>query len=351
MVYVSVKGRIWLQAEAMNMVESVGNYVKHRKVPVMVREGGGHFMLFFVPAISGESVAHAYQVLLAEEMRKAGQSVCSFCSKGIFLKSMNKGVYTEAMGEKPPAIQRASSGSEEVVRAALKIEETIVRKCAVEDVGGFLYAEEPNVKRTSNFSTGYMIPVREALKVTVVDPQLQSRYALGTKFVAPERREEGETTAAGQTIYYVEVSSALFTFSFDMDTANIGKYTFVTSRYNEVVEGVDPAARSKVALEALQRFLVEFPVGAKRSRFNPAEVRWDSIALAVSDSVFTLPSSFTSDYITRAARKKGLAGRNTEIFAFSEDYTWELRCFSTPEEAIVAAVGEAVRRLTGSSAR
>jgi CRISPR-associated autoregulator, Csa2 family len=84
MVYVSVRGRIWLQAEAMNMVESVGNYVKHRKVPVMVKEDGSH-LTFFVPAISGESVAHAYQVMLAEEMIKAGQSVCPFCAKGIFL--------------------------------------------------------------------------------------------------------------------------------------------------------------------------------------------------------------------------------------------------------------------------
>jgi len=366
MVFVSVRGRIWLQAEAMNMVESVGNYVKHRKVPVMVREGNT-YLTFFVPAISGESVAHAYQVLLAEEMIKAGQSVCPLCAKDIFLKSTNRDVYKEAMGEDPPVVpregakrgrgRRSSSESEEaqeaskvekLVEAALTIERTIIRKCAVEDVGGFLYAEEPNVKRTSNFSTGYMIPVREALRVTVVDPQLQSRYALGTRFVAAERRGEGEAAAAGQMIYYVEVSSALFTFSFDIDTANIGRYTFVTSRYGEVVEGVDPVARSKAALEALKRFLVEFPVGAKRSRFNPAEVRWDSIALAVSDSVFTLPSSFTSNYIARAAGKRRLAGRNTEIFAFSEDCAGEgLRCFSTPEEAIVAAVEEAVRRLTG----
>jgi CRISPR-associated protein Csa2 len=374
MVYVSVRGRIWLQAEAMNMVESVGNYVKHRKVPVMVREGGS-YLTFFVPAISGESVAHAYQVLLAEEMIKAGQSVCPLCAKGIFLKSTNRDVYKEAMGEDPPTIpeggskrgkgrktpsesgeaQEAGRKAEKLVETALKIESTIIRKCAVEDVGGFLYAEEPNVKRTSSFSTGYMIPAREALRVTVVDPQLQSRYALGTKFVVAERggaAAEGQAAAAGQMIYYVEVSSALFTFSFDIDTANIGRYAFVTSHYGRVVEGVDPVARSKAALEALKRFLVEFPVGAKRSRFNPAEVRWDSIALAVSDSIFTLPSSFTSDYIKRAAEKRRLASRNTAIFAFSEDCAGgELQCFNSPEEAVAAAIEEAVRRLSGGSAR
>lgn len=378
MVYVSVRGRIWLQAEAMNMVESVGNYVKHRKVPVMVKEDGS-YLTFFVPAISGESVAHAYQVMLAEEMIKAGQSVCPFCAKGIFLKSTNRDVYKEAMGEEPPRVQQeeapgrgkgrkaaseageareASGKAEKLIEAALKIEDTIIRKCAVEDVGGFLYAEEPNVKRTSCFSTGYMIPVREALRVTVVDPQLQSRYALGTKFMIAERREapaagqERREAAAGQMIYYVEVSSALFTFSFDIDTANIGRYTFVTSHYGRVVEGVDPAARSRAALEALKRFLVEFPVGAKRTRFNPAEVRWDSIALAVSDSIFTLPSSFTSDYIRRAVEKKRVAGRNTAIFAFSEDCAGgELQCFSSPEEAVAAAIEEAVRRLSEGSTR
>jgi CRISPR-associated protein Csa2 len=101
MVYVSVRGRIWLQAEAANMVESVGNYVKHRKVPVLVKDKD-KYLTFFVPSISGESVAHAYQVLLAEELTRRGSKVCKYCEKGIFLKSTNADVYKEVTGQEAP---------------------------------------------------------------------------------------------------------------------------------------------------------------------------------------------------------------------------------------------------------
>ena len=88
MVYVSVRGRIWLQAEAANMVESVGNYVKHRRVPVLIKDGSS-YLTFFVPAVSGESIAHSYQILLAEELRRVNEEVCDLCKRGIFLKSTN----------------------------------------------------------------------------------------------------------------------------------------------------------------------------------------------------------------------------------------------------------------------
>ncbi|MEM3943533.1 MAG: DevR family CRISPR-associated autoregulator [Thermofilum sp.] len=377
MVFVSVRGRIWLQAEAMNMVETVGNYVKHRKVPVMVREGDS-YLTFFVPAVSGESIAHAYQVTLAEELAASGDSVCPLCSRGIFLKSTNKVVFEEAIGvkldEKLQSLLKSSGeeGSEgegkaqkgagkgrgskksvkpeDLINACAFIEESILKKCGVEDVGGFLFAEEPlNVKRTSSFSTGYMIPVREALGLVSVDPQMHTRYALGTKFVSVEEAEgERRERAAGQMIYVVEVSSALFSFSFDIDTSLIGKYAFITSKYGSVVSGVDPVRRSRAALTALKRFLIEFPVGAKRTRFNPSDLRWDSIAIAVSDGVFTVPSSFTADYLRRAVEKRKHASRNTVIYAYSEgcEAGEGVSCFGSPEDAIANAIDDALKRVS-----
>ena len=335
-MYVSVRGRIWLQAEAANMVESVGNYVKHRRVPVVVKEGGS-FLTFFVPAVSGESVAHAYQTVLAEEMKRINEKVCKLCEKGIFLKSSNSEIYEEVVGSKPP-----SAGKKEDASAvAGQIERSIVLNCAVEDVGGFLYAGDPNVKRTSSFYTGYMIPVREALRVFSIDPQLHSRYALGTKFV-----RAGEEGASGQMIYYVEVSSALFSFSFDLDTKFVGKYSFHVENYGKAL--VQPASslnRVRASLRALRRFLLEFPVGAKRTRFNPAEVRWDSIAIAVSDDVWTMPPSFTGDYMQRAVEKKSAVSYNTTIHAYAEEGCKGDRCYRTPEEAVTKAVEDAEGRL------
>jgi len=336
MVYVSVRGRIWLQAEAANMVESVGNYVKHRRVPILIKEKGSYLM-FFVPAISGESVAHSYQVILAEELKKFKEEVCGLCEKGIFLKSTNEDVYKEVVGREPP---KAGSKKEESMRAAKEIEESIIKNCGVEDIGGFLYAGNPNVKRTSSFSTGYMVPVKEALTVLSIDPQLHSRYALGTKFV-----QAGEG-AAGQMIYYVELSSALFSFAFDIDTRFVGRYTFYSDGYGKLV--IDESKiknRVSASFNALKRFLIEFPVGAKRTRFNPSDVRWESIAIAVSDDIWTMPSSFVEDYIMRGVSKKSSVSYNTVIHAYAEEGCKADKCYSTAEEAIVSAINDASGRL------
>ncbi|MEM1522636.1 MAG: type I-A CRISPR-associated protein Cas7/Csa2 [Thermofilaceae archaeon] len=338
MVYLSVRGRIWLQAEAMNMVESVGNYIKHRRVPVMVRTGNS-YVTFFVPAVSGESVAHTYQVLLAEELKKLGVRVCKYCERGIFLKSTSGDVYKEVTGSDPPKLGSSAKG-EEIMKAAKGIEEIIVRSCGVEDIGGFLYAENPNVKRTSHFSTGYVIPVKEVLEVVSMEPQLHSRYALGTRFV---RTGEG---AAGQMIYYVEVSSAVFSFAFDLDTKYIGRYTFHIDNYGRLIVDIQEIDRRvRASLEALKRLLIEFPVGAKRTRFNPADLRWESIAIAVSDDVWTMPSSFVGDYIQRAVAKKSKFSCNTTVHAYAEGGCSGVdKCYSTPEEAVVGSLEDALNR-------
>jgi len=286
-VFVSVRGRILLNVEALNMTESVGNYVKHRKVPVLIPEGNG-FATYFVPAISGESVSHGFQKTLAEEAQKNSIPVCKLCSKGIFLKSTNKKVIKEALGEP----------------SNFDIEEFVVKNCLVEDVGGFMYAEEENVKRTSNFFIGYMIPAREAIEHVVVDPQLHSRYALGTPFV----------TEQGQMIYYVELSSALYTFSMDLDTKYIGRLTF---KYENVGKDLfkedERLNRVETVFDALKTFLLEQPFGAKKTRFLPLG-EWDSIVISISDKTWTASSPFTGKYIENTIKKKEKINYGTEIY-------------------------------------
>jgi len=317
-VFVSVRGRVAINVEALNMTESVGNYVKHRRVPVIVPET---YVTYFVPAVSGESIAHGFQRVLADEAKNNGVKVCKLCSEGIFLKSTNENVFREAFGADPP-------------EDAFEFERTVISNCLVEDVGGFLYAPTRggNVKRTSNFYTGYMIPVKESLKGIVIEPQMHSRYALGTKFVG-----RGEREAIGQMIYYVELSSALYTFSIDLDTSYIGKSSFVYERAGEIVVG-DRRKRIKIALDALQKFLIEFMFGAKRTRFLPI-VEWESLAIAVSDDVWTVPSPFSNNYIKRAEGKMSKVNYNTNLYVYPRDGDFE--------EVIVRAIEDAKGRLGG----
>ncbi len=315
-VFMSVRGRVLVNVEALNMTESVGNYVKHRRVPVIMPEGG--YTTYFVPAISGESIAHGFQEVLAEEAKKKNLPVCKLCERGIFLKSTNENVFKESFDSDPP-------------KDEFEFERNVVEKCTVEDVGGFLYAPRAggNVKRTSNFFTGYMVPVKEALEGVVIEPQLHSRYALGTPFV-----EGGQ----GQMIYYVELSSAVYTFSFDLDTRYIGKTTFSYEKAgNDVVE--NRAERVDAALDAVKKFLIEFAFGAKKTRFLPV-LDWESLIIAVSDDVWTVPSPYTKNYIENTNRKKEKVDYNTELFLYPENGSFE--------EVVVDAVDKAKKRVNGS---
>ncbi len=303
--FISIRGRVLINVEALNMTESVGNYVKHRRVPVMLREEDGTYAVYFVPAISGESIAHGLQTIIAEKSKENNLPVCRLCERGIFLKSSDKKIIEAAFQEKIDD---------------KKIEETVISKCVVEDIGGFLYAEKTNVKRTSNFYTGYMIPTQESLRNVVIEPQLHSRYALGTKFV--ERREQ-KRGQRGQMLYYVEISSAVYTFSLDIDTNYIGRLTFnIEKAGNNVVSEDERKDRVKTLLEAVKVFLVENGYGAKKTRFLPL-VNWESMVIAASDRVWTVPSPLTIDYIERAEEKRKKINYNTDLYIYKGERPFE----------------------------
>lgn len=300
-MFTSIRGRVLVNVEALNMTESVGNYVKRRRVPVILPSGG--YTAFFVPAISGESVAHGFQEILAKIAADKNLPVCSLCSKGIFLKSTNEEILKEAFK------------LNNVPKSEKDVEKIIVTGCVVEDIGGFLYAPKGGgqVKRTSHFSTGYMIPVKEALEATIIEPQLHSRYALGTPFV--KRGREGRQT--GQMIYYVEMASSVYTFGFDLDTTYIGKATFDISNSGELLlSNVDERKlRIETALRAVEKFILEFMFGAKKTRFLPV-VEWESLVIAVSDDTWTVTSPNTAKYVENSIKKVERYNPNVKLFIY-----------------------------------
>jgi len=313
-IFLSIRGRVVINVEALNMTESVGNYVKHRRVPVIIKENGG-YGVYFVPSISGESIAHGFQDILAKIANSNKLPVCKLCDKGILLKSSNENIFKAAFGIDVP-------------KEDYELEKTVIEGCIVEDVGGFLYAHgERNVKRTSNFYVGYMIPVNEAIKNVVIEPQLQTRYALGTPFVSKEEK--------GQMIYYVELSSAPYTFSFDLDTKYIGKTTFVIDKPRSEVK--NRKERIITTLNALQTFLLELMFGAKKSRFLPV-INWESVVIALSDDVWTVPSPFTLNYIEKAQNKKEKINYNTSLYIYDGTK-------GSFEETVINAIKDAKERV------
>ncbi|MCE4605951.1 MAG: type I-A CRISPR-associated protein Cas7/Csa2 [Desulfurococcales archaeon] len=317
-VFISIRGRVQVNAEALNMVESVGNYVKHRRIPV-IHYKDGEYLSLYVPAVSGESLAHGYQETLSHIAQEMNLPVCKYCKQGIFLKSTNSKVY------------KASFNAQDVPKNDSELEKSIIKGCVVEDVGGFLFAEGGrSIKRTSNFYVGYMIPVREALEASLLESQLHTRYALGTEFV----KEQG-----GQMIYYVELASAVYGFSFDLDTSYIGRSSFTTSESGGlVVETSEAEKRKEAALTALKEFLMEMKFGAKKTRYLPMH-DWESIVVAVSDKVWTVPSPLVKTYIQRAKQKLENVNYNTKLYTYSQE---EGESF---EKVLSKAFGDALNRI------
>lgn len=367
-MFVSVRGRVLINVEALNMTESVGNYVKHRRVPVILPET---YTTCLVPAISGESIAHGYQEVLANEAKKNNNIlVCNLCKNGIFLKSADEAVIIESFNIKIGNSKEKDKILKNWLKENLKdnssvnninennihyaLESAIIKNCIVEDLGGFMYAEKTfagvnlgNLRRTSLFSTGYMIPTKECLESTVIEPQLHTRFVQGMEYQQWQKKY--------QVPYYVELSSAVYTFSFDIDTKYIGCATFSyekagdsillteeeekelekleekikqnrateedKKRYNELFLK-SRKKRIEVALDSMQKFITELMFGAKKTRFLPV-VEWESLVIAVSDDVWTVPSPNSANYIKNAIEKLNKINSNTKLFVYINPLIFE----------------------------
>ena len=305
-VWVSLAWRALVNVEALNMAESVGNYVKHRRAPLaFYDEASGCYVVKYVPVVSGESLAHAYQVWLAEEAGNAGLSVCRLCAKGELVKHGARVVLQE---EKLPM-----PGRGEVVKAA-QLEEQLVRQCVVEDVCGFLVPTDIPVKRTSLFYIGYMVPAYDSVRAAVTDPQFHVRHA-------PSLIGRGEEfPETGQALYYVEVASAVYTASAALDLTGIGR----TSTFNvkDVVDAGEKLKRAEVAVKSLY-YLLAGMFGAKRTRFQPNYRLLSAVAAVSKGAPFNVNPGHSRGYVketaTRVKSFAELTGSTVELFAYSAE--------------------------------
>jgi len=286
-MFLSVGVRFEANVEALNAVETTGNYSKHRRVPYLFYfPEDQEFKVIYVPALSGESLAHAYQETLVEEARALyGENppICEECSRGEFFKSMSD----EYARKKLEAI--FGEKAESLLKEPVKVEEAILKACLVEDIGGFLYAGKPPVKRTSRFQVSYALPVKKAALYSVTEPQLHARQAQLREIRGRSERE----AASEQMIYYVETGTALYGFVMNLDLSSIG-IGAVTGK--PILKEDEIEKRQKVAIRALFRMISGRQFGAKLSRFFPVG---DVVSLVVTRTEH--PFSVTSPIYWGAA--------------------------------------------------
>jgi CRISPR-associated protein Csa2 len=292
-VYVSVSARILMNVEAVNMAETVGNISRHRKAPVVVASKQSGISVVYVPAVSGESLAHHYQRLLASIAQERGLPVTNMDVQGFFMKFSDKGIigkYYKDVLEKFDLINSTE---------LCKIEEAILKSSIVADVGGFLYTDKM-IKRISRIKFSYMIPTQDAIELgaAISYPQLHVRYT-------------PEAVKREQALYYVETASALYSFTAGLSASDIAELSPGCSPSSDLAG--QKKKRIEAAYDALVALLDGIMFGAKRSRFTPL---WDVVTLTVSVSEgpveFNLTPPHTTDYIAESVER---AGKITSVFS------------------------------------
>lgn len=224
MVFVSIGLRMRVEVEALNMVEALGAYTRHRTVSVLKRisgDGKVSYKLVVVPAVSGQSIANGYHRALVELAKLANVPVCDECKR-----YETRGGFDKRSTEKISHDER-------------------VKTCVVEDLTGFL-APEANVRRTSPISFSYLVPDVESSK-TALDSQFHVKYNFEKAEHAP---------------FNIESGTAVYMMTIAVDVDRIGKLS--TGSYVE-----DRCRRVELAFKALEVLVEGFTYGAKKSRYLP----------------------------------------------------------------------------------
>ncbi len=265
-----------MNVESRNMVESAGNYIRHRRAPIVIWDRTTkQYVIRYVPAISGESIAHGFQKNLAEIAKKMGiKEVCPLCEQGIFIK---RGVPDHAREIKK------SLGNITSKELAQRFEEEVIKRCIVEDIGGFMFPGESDdrfpVKRTSKISFGYIIPAIEDL-VATLEPQFHAR--------------QDPDVQRGQMIYYNEVGSAIYVIQSGIELSGIGKTSMFEVK--QVVSNEDLKRRVNATLKALYLTIGLGKFGAKNARFEP-DYQIKSIVAAISEARLNVISGHSVRYL------------------------------------------------------
>ena len=321
--FISFGIRFVANVEALNMVESAGNLVRHRTVPLIVFLEEGKYSIRWYPALSGETLAHAFQYNLSilERMTNANNTrLCYFCSIGEFIKHSALDFYKSLTNESLRQVQQNESLRQvqqinfpqweddliqkytDYINREWKLENEIVRNCLVEDLGGFIVATAArrsqeagiSVRRTSTFQFSYAVPTIDAILegASTTDVQMQVRMASVGQSLANKVNYENPIQAP----YNKEISSTVYSFIFNFDPDKVG----VNSYTNEVIyDDKERKRRIGLALDSL-KLVIDGNFGASKSRYNPFMERELIIgALTEGDVLFTVssPSLRLEDFV------------------------------------------------------
>jgi len=308
MVFVSFGFRFRVNVEAMNMVESVGNYARHRTAPIIrriIEDSKVRYEVQFLPIVSGQSIANAYTRALVDTAVRKKLPVCEMCRNYNVLNGFPK--RPNMLGDSDSVDKR-------------------VGECVVEDVTGFMATEEKkagekgrSIRRTSRIQFSHLIPDADSVKHVPPMPQFHVRYG--------EEKQE-------QTIFNIESASAIYTLVVNIDVDGIGKGITTTTS--------DRDARVETVLDALMLMFNGGYIGAKKSRYFPQMELLGAIAVVSDPYAFivsppkaklnndgTLLPWYLEDTLRRALEFKNVFNDiSLRVFYIDNEFNW------TPSEDV-----------------
>lgn len=328
-MYLSIGVRAVLNVEALNMVESAGNVTRHRTVPLVVAKGPGRYVVRWVPAISGEALAHRYQVELvkvAKTHQGCRDRLDYWSEQGEFLKHFDLGFYEQIKGRVPlkqwevDLINKWSNlkgNNQNKLNLAqmADFEKHIVENSVVEDVCGFLLTQGP-VKRTSRVAFSFAVPTVDSVEAGAaqVDAQMQVRHApMASALWGSVSSKSG---ADPQMPYYVQVASAVYGFTIGLDLAGVGVLSYGGGVVND--EACPPESRRCLAVRALESVL-DLDFGAKRSRYAPHGVVEVAVAVLASKYITVSPPTMKFDEFIRGTFERASKLGAEKVIVWTRD--------------------------------
>ena len=271
MTFVSIGLRLRVDVEALNMVEPLGAYTRHRQVPltrrVRSKDGRNMYRILMAPAVSGQSINNGYSRVIVDLAKTLELSVCDECKNYV-----RRGGFTK----------RATDVRDHDAR---------VMECVVEDLTGFLAAAQAGQRiiprRTSPVTFSYLVPDADYAKATI-EPQFHVRYNFETGEHAP---------------FTIESGSAVYLLSIAVDVKNIGRLS--DNRYVD-----DRAKRIEVAFKGILALIEGLMFGAKKSRYLPiVELLGGVVAISrplsfmvSKPKLYYDDKTYVEDTVTRALR-------------------------------------------------
>ncbi len=300
-VTLGVAFRVLINVASPSHEAATGEYTEHKKAPIYYN---GRTYLD-APIISGNALRRYVKEALIITAEKHGLPLGNLCRKGIFTHWNTKQDLENDVGANNIAVKNVKN---------------LLKKCVMEDVAGFMYAEGgASIVRFSRLHVATMKPTYEALTYAKVYPIQFARHVPG--------KEKGESKS-GQMIFRVEHVSGEFAGLITLDAHLLG-FDDYTQQYfiktpDEVVE------RGEAVLEAM--YVALNRLGAMKARsMTVGDVT--SLAITVAQGIFTPTDPARRDYIESTVR---------EAEKYEELTGWKASVITYPEGS--AGIAEAFKK-------